>query len=154
MFIEKWSNKPDMVFDRDKEPKDLVRDDKISVLLGMEISYRWISFVEVEIARNYKLFSLLADVRNINNIEPISPPRGVPDDASFFYIDRVESWSDDGHSHSYYLLSELLNIDWDSYKATYPDIYLDSFLNEIELLQKLPIFDDPDNFRLVFFFDN
>lgn len=63
--------------------------------------------------RNYRLFSLLADVRNYGDIIPISQPRGVPKDASDDYKAIVKQWSGDGHSHSYLILDELLLVDFD-----------------------------------------
>ena len=64
--------------------------------------------------RNYNLFSMLAGVRNgyISNgntymITPIDDARGVPSDASSAYKEYVDEWGRDGHSHSYFTLSEL-----------------------------------------------
>lgn len=64
--------------------------------------------------RNYDLFSMLADVRNgyVSNgntymITPIDDPRGVPSDASDAYKEYVDEWGVDGHSHSYFTLTEL-----------------------------------------------
>jgi hypothetical protein len=82
----------------------------------------WLS-VEDEIydGRNYKLFSILANVRNGygfagcdtgDTLVPISMPKGVPDDGSSEYKMLVEQWGCDGHSHSYLTLQELLNYDW------------------------------------------
>lgn len=64
--------------------------------------------------RNYNLFSMLAGVRNgyISNgntymITPIDDARGVPSDASSAYKEYVDEWGRDGHSHSYFTMSEL-----------------------------------------------
>ena len=64
--------------------------------------------------RNYNLFSMLADVRNgyTSNgktymIKPIDEPRGVPSDASDAYKEYVDEWGADGHSYSYFTLTEL-----------------------------------------------
>lgn len=71
--------------------------------------------------RNYGLFAILADVRNGvgfagvktgSGYEPIDSPRGVPEDASNEYRELVEKWGFDGHSHSYFILEELLAYDW------------------------------------------
>jgi hypothetical protein len=73
-------------------------------------------------SRNYSLFAILADVRNGvgfagidtgDRIEPISEPRGVPEDASPEYKKLVEQWDCDGHSHSYHTLAQLKAYDWD-----------------------------------------
>jgi hypothetical protein len=71
--------------------------------------------------RNYRLFSILADVRNGRGFAgvktgegfvPLAAPRGVPTDASAGYLKMVEQWDGDGHSHSYHTLRDLLEYDW------------------------------------------
>ncbi len=71
--------------------------------------------------RNYNLFAILADVRNGRGFagiktgegfNPISEPRGVPDDASAEYKEIVDNWAGDGHSHSHHTLRQLLDYDW------------------------------------------
>lgn len=71
--------------------------------------------------RSYNLFAILADVRNGRGFagvktgegfNPISEPRGVPDNASEEYRYMVEQWDCDGHSHSYHTLRQLLEYDW------------------------------------------
>lgn len=71
--------------------------------------------------RNYNLFAILADVRNGRGFagiktgegfNPISDPRGVPDDASDEYKQLVDCWDADGHSHSHHTLRQLLDYDW------------------------------------------
>lgn len=71
--------------------------------------------------RNYDLFAILANVRNGHGFagvdtgdgfNPIASPRGVPDDASQLYRDWVAEWGGNGHSHSWFIVSELLAYDW------------------------------------------
>jgi hypothetical protein len=78
--------------------------------------------------RNYNLFAILADVRNGRGFagvktgegyNPISMPKGVPDDASDTYQNQVEDWNGDGHSHSYFTLKELKVYDWDQTTVSY-----------------------------------
>ena len=57
--------------------------------------------------RCYDLFALLADVRNRNDITPISEPKGLPDDISKEIEEEADVWKYDGHSYSYYTLAEL-----------------------------------------------
>jgi hypothetical protein len=94
--------------------------------------------------RDYHLFNVLsAGVRGDG--PSISEPRGVPDDASSAYRYIVDQMDGDGHSHSYFTLSELLEVDWKKYDAEY-------FTEIIEKMKKID--PDPDNVRCVFFFDN
>jgi hypothetical protein len=73
------------------------------------------------VGRNYKLFAILADVRNNygfagvkmgERLNPITEPRGIPDDASDLYRQFSDNYGIDGHSHSCLTLRELLNYDW------------------------------------------
>lgn len=57
--------------------------------------------------RNYKLFALLAGVRNRDGITPISPPKGLAQDHSSLYSTWVDAFGCDGHSHSWLTLEEL-----------------------------------------------
>lgn len=71
--------------------------------------------------RNYDVFSILADVRNGygfagvktgEGFNPISNPKGLPNDVSELVYDASDAWGVDGHSHSYLTLRELLDYDW------------------------------------------
>ena len=71
--------------------------------------------------RNYDLFAILADVRNGRGFagistgrgfEPISTPRGLPADVCERVRAISDSWSIDGHSHSYHTLAQLTAFDW------------------------------------------
>lgn len=69
--------------------------------------------------RNYGTFAILADVRNSRRVfgaggefDPIAEPRGVPRDASDFYIAEQWRWGVDGHSHSWFTIQELLDFPW------------------------------------------
>lgn len=71
--------------------------------------------------RNYDDFAILADVRNGrgfagirtgDGFNPISQPKGIPEDATEEVVEYLESYGPDGHSHSYLTLKELLDFDW------------------------------------------
>jgi hypothetical protein len=103
--------------------------------------------------RNYYVFSILADVRNSSlggqgRVDTIDYPRGIPNDASSAYLYYTNKWSGDGHSHSYFTLKELLEVDWSEYDQE----YIKNFLNIIEDLKSID--PDPNNVRICFFFDN
>jgi hypothetical protein len=82
-------------------------------------------------------------VRSYDTGNAICEPRGIPDDASDAYIYVTEQWEGDGHSHSYFTLTELLEHDWSLFSE---------FRETLERMKDLD--ENTDNVRAVFFFDN
>lgn len=73
----------------------------------VKINGKWEHYSNPDIPRNYPLFAYMADVRNRNNIHPISTPRGLPEDCSVVTkIDSDDRGSDE-HSHSFLLSGEI-----------------------------------------------
>jgi hypothetical protein len=160
-YVERWTSSNDYLGPRDLKDD---RDQKINELLDdVPVSYRWVSVDNWQIedgewqidwndeyygGRNYYLFSILADVRNDGGVEPICYPKGIPDDASCGYLYKCDQWDSDAHSHSYFTLDELLNVDWSEYESD----YIDEFMETIEKMKKID--EDPINVRCCFFFDN
>jgi hypothetical protein len=73
------------------------------------------------LGRNYDLFAILADVRNGRGFagiftgrgfEPISDPKGLPEDVTPEIQAISDRWAGDGHSHSYFTLAELQAYNW------------------------------------------
>lgn len=62
--------------------------------------------------RNYRLFAVLAGVRNDYGIQPIRKPRGLPKDGSPASRELGAYWGEDGHSASYLTLKEIVDHDW------------------------------------------
>lgn len=71
--------------------------------------------------RNYDLFAILADVRNGvgfagcdtgDGFNPISPPKGLPEDVCDEIRSESNYWDSDGHSHSWHTLADILSYDW------------------------------------------
>lgn len=58
-------------------------------------------------ARDYELFSILADVRNYSGNKPIAQPKGLPEDVSDTVKAESIKWGSDGHSHSFFTMKEL-----------------------------------------------
>ena len=159
VYMERWTNS-----NKYDGPKDLAedRDNKLNELLENEpTTFRWVSVDKWKYdgdgwrinwedhyydGRNYQLFSILADVRG--DYSPIVEPRGIPEDASTGYKYMCDRWDGDAHSHSYYTLTELLNVDWEEYG----DCYLGEFLQSIERMKEID--ENTDNVRMCFFFDN
>ena len=161
-FVERYTTEPDT----SNGPKDVsaYREERInSIIAGDDVKPRWVSVDKWKNIkdgdysywdcdhfydnRNYWLFYFLADVRS-GPKQPIDDPRGVPEDASDSYKYIVNDWKGDGHSHSYFTLSELLSFPdstWDELEC--PDFR--------ETIEKMKLVDsNPDNGRCVFFFDN
>ena len=160
-YTERWTSSNNY-----DGPRDLSedREQKLSeVLEEAPTKYRWVSAdkwkfedgswhvpwnSEYYSGRNYYLFSILADVRNGGSVEPIDYDRGIPDDASSGYRYMCDQWDCDAHSHSYFTLEELLNVDWSQYELE----YIDDFMETLEKMKNID--EDPLNVRCCFFFDN
>lgn len=138
--------------------------------------------------RSYSMFAFLADVRNYDYCDPISEPKGFPDDSEFLNDPSEYDTSKtnkeyleedyDYHSHSYLTLKELLDFDYDKTfwnrritKQTGPNSWNGaslaeegegeiisyrenlgkSFFKDLETLKTLG---DPEEVRIIFYFDN
>jgi hypothetical protein len=114
----------------------------------------WISFAkDIDIDRGYYLFGILAGVRN-GDINPISEPKGVPDDASYKFMKEYEEWGADAHTPSWVSYKELN--DWKLKTGEFEfdpesDFKKEDFFKVMEILAKQY---GEENVRLVFFFDN
>lgn len=64
--------------------------------------------------RQYGMFGFFADVRNYSAVPPLAKDRGIPDDASEAVKEDADSWSGDGHSHSWLSMEELLTFNYDA----------------------------------------
>jgi len=123
--------------------------------------------------RSYSMFAFLADVRNYDHCEPISKPKGIPDDVCDEIKSEYEYWESDVHSSSYLTLKELLDFDYDKKfwnrrvmknnngaslaeegegnVLSYRENLGDFFFIHLKELQELG---EPDDVRIVFWFDN
>lgn len=72
-------------------------------------------------SRNYSLFGMLANVRNGvgfagvvtgKPVVPLAEPRGLPENVSEAVRKASDYWGVDGHSHSWFTVSELMAYDW------------------------------------------
>lgn len=126
--------------------------------------------------RQYGMYGFLAGVRNYSMSPVIAEKRGFPEDSSL--RKEYDDWDCDGHSHSWLLLKELLDYNynqeiWDRRvtRQIRPNLWsgaelanegegehlsLRDFLGEhyFKDLDKLKEFGDPENVRIVFWFDN
>lgn len=63
--------------------------------------------VNIYSGRDYRLFSMLANVRNSECNNFICEPKGIPDDCSETVKINADYWDSDGHSHSFFTMKEL-----------------------------------------------
>ena len=159
-YVERWTSSNNYGGPRDLSDD---REQKLSEVLEDTSKSRWVSADNWQIEdgewqidwndeyygdRNYYIFGILADVRNDGGVEPINYPKGIPDDASTGYLYKCEQWDSDAHSHSYFTLDELLNVDWSEYEPG----YISDFMETLEKMKEID--EDPLNVRCCFFFDN
>lgn len=108
--------------------------------------------------RNYGVFAVLADVRNYpdHKITTLAAPRGLPEDLSQTVRVAAEVWADDGYSHSWFTIGELMAYDhWMG--AAPPDgawRVADSYWLDVMHRMEELAGDDPTSVRAVFWFDS
>ena len=129
----------------------------------VKINGKWEHYNSPQIYRFYILFGKMAGVRD-DSVEPIHPPKGLPNDISVVTAWEAESWDTDGHTHSWfnaYQIAELMDFHEslfepdERYKVSHNQWgYL--FGNGWECWARYPE-DRPkgiEDIRLVFWFDN
>lgn len=115
---------------------------------------KWLVYSQIDRDRDYKLFAKMANVRNFDShVEPISDPRGLPDDVS--EVAKIESdyFDSDGHSHSWLSKEEIASLrEWileenkkSPFKTTFKLPYVAQYPEDY------PRYEDV---RIVFWFDN
>ena len=83
----------------------------IHLHVEVQIDGIWHHYATPRISQNYKLFAKMAGVRNYDNIEPITQPRGLPLDVTFItQFDSEQVWGVDGHNHSWLTSQEVADI--------------------------------------------
>ena len=105
--------------------------------------------------RCYRLFGLLAGVRD-TSMEMVVPDRydQLPDDVSDELQNISDDWGMDGHSHNYLTLKELMDSKYNKMTTEeLGEIGVDPYFFKT-LLPDLKKFGNPDDIRIVFWFDN
>jgi hypothetical protein len=90
--------------------------------------------------RDYRFFGVVAGVRA--PIKGAFKPRGYPDDVSPEVLAEIKRYGDDGHTHSWLGVQEMLDSDVMKENCPYQLSYLRDYIP------------DPKNTRMVFYFDN
>lgn len=72
----------------------------IHLHIELKINGNWENYSATSVPRNYQLFGLMAGVRD-RGIEPISQPKGLPDDISLITKLHYDSYGAYSHSPSW-----------------------------------------------------
>lgn len=103
--------------------------------------------------RNYTLFGVLAGVRDYSYDMITEGLRGLPDDVSKEILQLSDDWDIDGHSHNYIYLNEILESSY--YSMSEKELEEEGFVYFFRtVVNDLLEIGNPDNLRLVFWFDN
>ena len=128
--------------------------------LHTEIKFKgkWHSYSKPKVKRSYGLFSKMANVRNGGLVEPISRPKGLPEDVTELTKYCSDHTGTDGHSHSWLSSGEVSDLClWIKEEGFTPSEFFQylfgngwgEFYNYKEGYPK-----DLEDFRFVFWFDN
>ena len=101
---------------------------------------------KIELDRDYKMFSLMAGVRNYKELPQVSPLRGIPNDASCRTKEEYNLLGSDTHSSSFLYFYEYKNaVDFNS-----------NYCTSYEACMRFMETYEQDNYetRIVFWFDN
>ncbi len=146
----------------EKKTKSFIREDRINNLLDIEDNIegeKWeLTNIDLIDDRSYTVFGVLAGVRN-PRFRPISNIKLFPDDASIKLRKIYDRDIYNYHSHSYFTLRELESIDWDKYCKEVDIIHPEVFRYQIsDIFKNMKIMSEncsnPDDIRMVFWFDN
>lgn len=110
----------------------------------------WQYFCQPNVGRWYLLFSVMAGVRNYDNLTPIVEPRGLPDDTTHWTKSDYADLEADAHTPSWLSTAEMQAVQkrvLESEPTGSPKIYA--------LVRLLESFEEQGlKARLVFWFDN
>ena len=139
---------------------------------------RWLFDENIRLVRNYFLFLFLNphsvshrwnNKKEVEEIKPLSSNRGLPPDLSSKVQREVQRWEADGHSHSWFSLSEFLTfqhfkqvldgeeVDFLTYMRSeerYGYRVQWSWHEFYDYLLKLNVIYKPEDVRVIFWFDN
>ena len=83
--------------------------------IEVKIDDRWEHYATPNVWRNYALFSLLVNVRNVepdhrDYVEPLSQPKGLPNDISAITRIAYKDYEGDAHSASWLSGDEIIKV--------------------------------------------
>jgi len=125
----------------------------------VKINGTWHHYRELSIERNYRLFALMAGVRNYGKVEPVAEAKGLPEDITFLTRYSYERWKDDYHHATWLDAEEIKEIIqkyfkeniWDA-EDTFDYLFGNSWRGFTDYPSDQP--EGLENIRWVFWFDN
>ena len=130
----------------------------IHVHTEVKINGVWHHYSIPRVRRNYMLFGKMAGVRN-RTVDPISLPKGLPEDATFLTEFDSNRYGSDGHSHSWLSSEEVnqlsewwLRIFTENLSEDFGWFFGNSWAGFIKYREEYR--PEIEDFRFVFWFDN
>lgn len=93
----------------------------IHLHIEVKVNGKWEHWSAPNVNRSYRLFALMAGVRNYYEIAPVAQPKGFPEDASALTKFDYENWGADAHSTSWLSGEELDLLDSRLKETLQPD---------------------------------
>jgi len=79
----------------------------INAFWEIKIDGQWHTYSKPNFKQDYELFAKMAGVVNIPGIDPIVPPRGLPEDVSRVVKTEAEAFKKDSFAHSWLTAEEI-----------------------------------------------
>jgi hypothetical protein len=125
--------------------------------LEYKVEGKWYHWSSLPISRYYDLFAKMAGVRD-KYVTPISPPKGIPDDATDSTIFDYDYWRTNSHDESWLADYEILRLDeWLQCEGTNLEDVLGTFLFGRNITSHMEYPEENslniESVRIVFWFD-
>lgn len=110
----------------------------------------WYYFAPASLPRNYALFAHMAGVRNYGEVQPVAPPRGLPESVQEETREDYEGWTGDAHTASWLNYHEFAQ----AHVLSKGDTLFTSPIVDAWLAAMLVLEGNGYQPRIVFWFDN
>ena len=83
----------------------------IHVHTEIDLGQGWEHYSVPHVRRNYVLFTHMGMTHRIDDIEPVTPLRGIPGNVTNITRADFEGWGEDAHSASWFGLDEIVRLE-------------------------------------------
>ena len=133
----------------------------IHLHIEVKLEGEWRHYAAPRCPRDYEVFTIIAGVRGCHTVDPISEPKGLPEDLTYMTRFDANYWESDGHSHSWLNLREIQLLEewWKQNRAAFFEArFLSStylFGNSFSSFKEYPDTNraNVEDVRFVFWFD-